>query len=82
LLAFAVAIVAGKRGLMHMMTKKKIAALPEADKAFLNQVKTANPEVTQSSIALKVEEELKKQRIIFEKVTTVNDEIHVSWATY
>lgn len=81
LLAFAVATVAIKRRLMHMVAKKKIAALPDADKAFLNRLKTDNPEFTQPSIAQKVEE-LQKQRIIFEKVTTVNDDIHVSWATY
>ena len=75
------AAVAIKRGLMHLMAKKKIAALPEADKVFLNQLKTGSPDVTQPNIAQKVEE-LQKQRIVFEKVTTVNDEIHVSWVSY
>ncbi len=83
LVAVAAVLVIGKHVIIRDRAEKKASELPEEDKAFLRQL-TAPSDSNAPPQALSEEklEELRKQRLIHEKVSAVEDEVHVKWVPY
>ncbi|MGD0995332.1 MAG: exosortase/archaeosortase family protein [Candidatus Bathyarchaeia archaeon] len=87
ILIFSIATLTGKKLLMRVAARKKIAALPEADKTLLKQLKNKqfeNPDLPQGNAnhyENKIEE-FRQNQILYQKISAINDEIYVEWVPY
>jgi exosortase len=85
ILLVSMALVFGKRFLTVAAARKKIAGLPEADKAFLEQLKKASSPKSDEPLpenATEKIETLRQQKVIHEKISAKNDEIYMHWVPY
>ncbi len=83
LVAAAAVIIIGKHVIVRDRAEKKSSELPEEDKAFLRQLTApSDPNAPPQVLSEEKLEELRKQKLIHEKVSAVEDEVHVKWVPY
>jgi exosortase len=83
LVAVSVGAITGQRFIVRSAAKKKIAALPEADKALLkNLTSPTYPNNSAQALSADKLDTLSKQQIVHEKVIAVDDQVYVKWVPY
>lgn len=83
LVVVAAAFILGKRVIVRDNAEEKVSELPEEDKAFLRQLNApTDPNAPPQTPNAEKLEELSKQKLIYEKVSAVDDEVHVRWTPY
>ena len=83
LVVVSAALILGKRVIIRDNAEEKVSELPEEDKAFLRQLKAPiDPNAPPQTLIEQKLEELSKQKLIYEKVSAVDDEVHAKWMPY
>jgi hypothetical protein len=83
LVVVAAALILGKRVIIRDNAEEKVSELPEEDKALLRQLKApVDPNAPPQMISEEKLEELSKEKLIYEKISAVDDEVHVKWTPY
>jgi hypothetical protein len=83
LVVVAAALILGKRVIIRDNAEKKVSELAEEDKAFLRQLKApCDPNTSPEILSQEKLDALSGQKLIYEKVSAVDDEVHVKWTPY
>lgn len=83
LVVAAIALLLGRRVIIRDNAEEKVSELPEEDKAFLRQLNApSDPNSPPQALSEEKLKELDKQKLIYEKVSAVDEEVHVKWTPY
>lgn len=83
LVIVAAALILGKRVIIRDNAEKKVSELPEEDKAFLKQLNAStDPNSPADTFSEEKLEALSKEKLIYQKVSAVDDQVHVRWTPY